>query len=298
MDATLAGKSRRACKIVMVASGLASQTGCSHANNVPVPAVSPAPRCDSRYPQVTIGPVCVHDILRGQIIDELAFDAPEPRLIANVNAHAMNLALKDPEFLRILNSAHVCFCDGFGVKVLAQMYGRGTIRDRTTMPGFVEEVVARLHGEGKRIFLLGDEPGVAQAYGRKLEAQWPGVVAGSHHGFILRDPVVEAEALRLIRESAPNVVAVGMGMPLQEKWISHRMHDLPPARYMPVGAHFAWSTQSRKRGPAWATDNGLEWLFRVLYEPRRMWKRYLIGLPEVTARVGFWYLRNRGHRHE
>jgi N-acetylglucosaminyldiphosphoundecaprenol N-acetyl-beta-D-mannosaminyltransferase len=259
------------------------------------PAVSDASLCDSPYPQITIGPVRVHDILRGQIIDELACDAAEPRLIANVNAHAINLALKDSDFLRILNAAHVCFCDGFGVKVLARIYGRGKIRDRTTMPGFVEEVAARLHREGKRIFLLGDEPGVAEAYGRKLEADWPGVVAGSHHGFILRNPEAETQALQLIRESAPSVVAVGMGMPLQEKWISRHMHALPPARYMPVGAHFAWSTQSRKRGPAWATDHGLEWFFRVLYEPRRMWKRYLVGLPEVTARVGLWYLRHRGH---
>jgi N-acetylglucosaminyldiphosphoundecaprenol N-acetyl-beta-D-mannosaminyltransferase len=82
-----------------------------------------------------------------------------------------------------------------------------------------------------------------------------------------------------------------MGMPLQEKWIVKHMSSLPPARYMPVGAHFAWSTQARKRGPRWATDNGLEWFFRLLYEPRRMWRRYVIGLPEVTVRTAFWYLR-------
>jgi N-acetylglucosaminyldiphosphoundecaprenol N-acetyl-beta-D-mannosaminyltransferase len=78
---------------------------------------------------------------------------------------------------------------------------------------------------------------------------------------------------------------------LQEKWVVRHMHALPPARYMPVGAHYAWSTQSRKRGPAWATDNGLEWFFRLLYEPHRVWRRYLIGLPEVTLRMGLWYLR-------
>lgn len=244
------------------------------------------------WPEVWVGPVRVHDILRGEIIDELAAAAPEPRLISNVNAHALNLALKDPEFLRILNSAHVCFCDGFGVKVLAKIFGCGRIRDRTTMPGFVEEVAARLHSEGKRMFLLGDEPGVAEAYGKLLEARWPGVVAGSHHGFILRDPVAENEALRQMRVARADVVTVGMGMPLQEKWIAQHMHDLPPARYMPVGAHYAWSTQNRRRGPKWATDNGLEWFFRLLYEPHRVWKRYLVGLPEVTVRTALWYLRH------
>ncbi|MEI9999666.1 MAG: glycosyltransferase [Verrucomicrobiota bacterium] len=144
----------------------------------------------------------VHDIRRSEIIDVLAEDAPEPRLIANVNAHAINLALKDAAFLDILNHAHACFCDGFGVKVLAALFRRGTIRDRTTMPGFVEEVAARLHGEGKRLFLLGDEPGVAEAYAKKLEARWPGVVAGTHHGFILRDPAAEAEALRAAARGA------------------------------------------------------------------------------------------------
>ena len=238
-----------------------------------------------------VGPVRVHDIRRGEIIDALAEDAPEPRLVANLNAHALNIAYKDLEFLRILNNAYVCFCDGFGIKLLAAMFRRGTIHDRTTMPGFVEEVAARLHREGKRMFLLGDEPGIADAYAAKLDAQWPGVVAGTHHGFILRDGAAEAEALRRIREARASVVCVGMGMPLQEKWIVKHMHDLPPARYMPVGAHFAWSTGARKRGPRWATDNGLEWFFRLIYEPRRMWRRYVIGLPEVTARTALWYLR-------
>jgi N-acetylglucosaminyldiphosphoundecaprenol N-acetyl-beta-D-mannosaminyltransferase len=248
----------------------------------------------AKWPEVWVGPVRVHDIRRGEIIDELAEDGPEPRLVANVNAHALNLAFKDAEFLGILNAAHVCFCDGYGVKLLAAMFRRGTIHDRTTMPGFVEEVAARLHAEGKRMFLLGDEPGVADAYAKRLEAQWPGVVAGTHHGFILRDETAETEALRRLRDARASVVCVGMGMPLQEKWIVRRMQDLPPARYMPVGAHYAWSTQSRRRGPAWATDNGLEWFFRLLYEPQRVWKRYLIGLPEVALRTTFWYLRQSG----
>jgi N-acetylglucosaminyldiphosphoundecaprenol N-acetyl-beta-D-mannosaminyltransferase len=255
-------------------------------------ASADAAATESRWPEVWVGPVRVHDIRRGEIIDALAEDSDEPRLVANVNAHALNIAFKDDEFRRILNGSHACFCDGFGVKLLAAIFRCGHIHDRTTMPGFVEEVAARLHSEGKRMFLLGDEPGVAEAYGRKLEAQWPGVVAGSHHGFILRDPAAEAEAIRRIQAARADLVCVGMGMPVQEKWIVHHMHDLPPARYMPVGALFAWSTQSRKRGPAWATENGLEWFFRLIYEPRRMWRRYLIGLPEVTLRVPAWYLLN------
>ena len=248
------------------------------------------------WPERWVGPIRVHDILRGEIIDELAADSDKPKLISNANAHALNLALKDPEFLQILNAGQVCFCDGFGVKLLAKLFRCGRIRDRTTMPGFVEEVVARLHSEGKRIFLLGDEPGVADAYAKILEAQWPGVVAGTHHGFILRDPAAEAEALARLRAARADVVTVGMGMPLQEKWVVRHMDNLPPARYMPVGAHYAWSTQNRKRGPAWATDNGLEWFFRLLYEPHRVWRRYLVGLPEVTVRMAWWYMKH-GRRH-
>ncbi len=245
----------------------------------------------SPWPEIWVGPVRVHDIRRGEIIDVLTEDVAEPRLIANINAHGLNLAFQDVEYRRILNTAYACFCDGFGIKLLATLFRCGTIHDRTTTPGFVEEVAARLHVEGKRLFLIGDEPGVAEAYGRKLEAKWPGLVAGTHHGFILRDAGAEAEALRLLREARASVVCVGMGMPLQEKWIIKHMQDLPPARYLPVGAHFAWSTQSRKRGPRWATDNGLEWFFRLMYEPQRVWRRYLIGLPEVALRTAWWYLR-------
>jgi N-acetylglucosaminyldiphosphoundecaprenol N-acetyl-beta-D-mannosaminyltransferase len=171
-----------------------------------------------------------------------------------------------------------------------------SLRDRTTMPGFFEEVAARLHAEGKRAFLLGDRPGVAEAYARQLEAQWPGVVAGTHHGYILDDPAAEAEAMARLRAAAPAVVAIGMGMPAQEKWAMRRMHELPPARYLSVGALFAWSTQSRRRGPRWATEHGFEWFFRLVYEPRRMWRRYLIGLPEVVVRMAAWYLRRGNSR--
>jgi len=251
----------------------------------------------SLWPEVWIGPVRVHDILRGEIIDELAASSDEPRMVSNVNAHAINLAMKDREFLDILNQAHVCFCDGFGVMVLAKLFGGGKLRHRTTMPGFFEEVAARLHAEGKKAFLLGDEPGVAEAYARKLEAQWPGVIAGTHHGFIFKDPAAESEALERLRASRADVVAVGMGMPMQEKWVLRHMHAVPPARYLSVGALFAWSTQNRRRGPSWAVDHGFEWLFRLLYEPQRMWRRYLVGLPEVVLRVALWSLRPRRPRH-
>ena len=261
-------------------------------SSLPSKPVAGTPTAVSPWPVRWIGPVRVHDIRRGEIIDELAKSSPEPRLIANVNAHALNIAMVDPEFLRILNTAHATFCDGFGVKVLTSLFRCGTLRDRTTMPGFVEEVVARLHSEGKRIFLLGDQPGVAEAYGRKLEATWPGVVAGSHHGFIMNNPAAEAEAIARLRAARADVVTVGMSMPLQEKWVVRHMHDLPPARYLPVGAHYAWSTQNRKRGPAWATENGLEWFFRLIYEPRRMWRRYVVGLPQVTLRIALWYWRH------
>src|ERR1700677_1172373 len=95
------------------------------------PLVAPS-AVSAGWPEVWIGPVRVHDILRGEIIDELAADSPEPKLISNVNAHAINLALKDPEFLHILNTARARFCDGFADMVLAKIDRCGRNRDRTT----------------------------------------------------------------------------------------------------------------------------------------------------------------------
>ena len=89
----------------------------------------------------------------------------------------------------------------------------------------------------------------------------------------------------MIRDSGANVVWVGLGSPKQERWVARMKSRLTPAVYISVGAAFAFHAGMLKQAPAWMQKRGLEWLFRLVSEPRRLWKRYLVG-----NTLFLWYL--------
>lgn len=235
-----------------------------------------------------VGPVRFHDISRDALVEAIVQPSEKKRRIFNLNAHALNLAFRDGEFCGLLNEAEVCFCDGHGVRLLSWLCGYGGVRHRVTVPDFFHLVMEGLHRTGQTVYLLGDEPGVAEVFARQINERWPGTVVGWHHGFILKDDAVQERVVEEIRERKPAFVAVGMSMPLQEKWVARWYEKLPVAGYFVAGATFSWYTSHRKRGPGWLVDNGFEWLCRLATEPNRVWRRYLVGLPEVLVRL-LWF---------
>jgi len=252
------------------------------------------PSFSSAERTVWLGPLRCDDISREALVNELVTTVgAEPVLFFNINAHSMNLALKEPNVADAFNASDITFCDGFGILVLDRIFGRGTLRHRTTMPDLLGDpggVYDELHRAGGRVFLLGDEEQNVAAYAARVEAEHPGFVAGWHSGFFPHEGPEEAAIVERINALDVDLLLVGMGMPRQEFWILRNRPRLRVKRMMSVGATFAWDVSERRRGPRWATDRGLEWFFRLLYEPRRVWRRYLVGLPEVTWRL----MRYRG----
>jgi N-acetylglucosaminyldiphosphoundecaprenol N-acetyl-beta-D-mannosaminyltransferase len=246
------------------------------------------PQPDFRERVEWLGPVRCHDISREELIRELVRSGDRgapPRLFFNLNAHALNLALKNSAFAAALNRAEVTFCDGFGVLLLARIFGDGRLRHRMTPPDFVQEIYRRFHEDGKRIFLVGDEPANVETYARSVEAKFPKLIAGWHDGFFEPGSSAESALIEKIRAEKPHLLLLGMGMPRQELWADVHQERLFCKGILTVGALFSWGISTRRRGPRWATDRGLEWLFRLFLEPSRVWKRYLIGLPEVVFRL-------------
>lgn len=237
-----------------------------------------------------LGPVRFHDISRDDLVRLLSVPSDRVRLVFNVNAHALNIAFSDPAFRGHINRADVCFCDGFGVKWLCRFFGSGPVRHRNTPPDFLDLVMEAISKTGGTAYFIGDEPGVAEAYASDVNRRHGEIVVGTHHGYILDDPVLQARVIEDLWRTRPLLVLVGMGMPWQEAWLMGNRERLPPGTYLTVGAAFAWCTGRRRRGPPWAVRNGLEWFCRLLTEPRRVWRRYLIGLPQVVFRL----LRHRG----
>ena len=145
------------------------------------------------------------------------------------------------------------------------------------------DVVPRLFSEAVwqrtnlRVYLLGGAPGVAQRAAEKMEAAWQGTevvgVASPPLGFE-HDPQQNAELVADINAREPDLLLVGLGAPKQELWIQRHHHELTASVALCIGATIDFLAGERARAPCWMRRAGLEWLFRVLLEPRRLGRRY------------------------
>ena len=221
--------------------------------------------------------VRVYPITRTDLIDLLCrwAEGGNRKRVYNVNAHAFNLAWDRPEFKQSLNDADLVFCDGFGVKWAGWLSGV-EIPERMTPPDWIDEFLARLPA-CHSVYLLGDTAKVVESARELMHSRHPHLDIGAHHGFFdvtgdMNESVVDEITVR-----GTSVLLVGMGMPRQEKWIDENIDDLEVSLVLPVGALFRYYAQLERRAPPWMSDRGLEWMYRLFQDPRRLLKRYVVG---------------------
>jgi N-acetylglucosaminyldiphosphoundecaprenol N-acetyl-beta-D-mannosaminyltransferase len=208
----------------------------------------------------------------------------ERRTVLYANVHVLNTACGDPELRAILNAADLVYCDGAGVALGARLLGY-RLPGRMTGADWIEPLCAACAETGTALYFLGGRPGVAARAAELLQGRYPGLcVAGSHHGY-LADPAVCTDAIAAVNAASPHILLVGMGTPTQEKWIAAHRARLEVAVVWAVGALFDFVAGAQPRGPRWMLDNGLEWLYRFYSDPRRLWRRYVVGNPLFLARV-------------
>ena len=208
-------------------------------------------------------------------------------LVLNVNAHCLNLCYKDSALRDSLNGADVVFCDGAGVMLAARMLG-GRIPARITYAAWIWRLAGFAAAEGFSFYFLGARPGVAQEAATRLRERYPGLrIVGVRHGYFDHSAgSAENEAvLEEINATAPDILLVGLGMPLQERWLTQNRHRLDARVALSGGAVFDYASRRVRRGPRILTERGFEWLARLLNEPRRLWRRYLLGNPLFLLRV-------------
>jgi N-acetylglucosaminyldiphosphoundecaprenol N-acetyl-beta-D-mannosaminyltransferase len=201
----------------------------------------------------------------------------KPAKIMYANIHTINLAFEDPTFRRTLNSADIVYCDGEGVRWAARFIGK-PLPQRMTGADWIWELCGMCERERLSIFLLGGANGIAERAAVRLQAKLPDLkIAGTHHGFFLKSGKENHELIDYINKKDPDILMVGFGSPIQEKWIQDNFEKLKPCVVWAVGALWDFISGSVPRGPRCMVENGMEWLFRFLLEPRRMWRRYIIG---------------------
>jgi N-acetylglucosaminyldiphosphoundecaprenol N-acetyl-beta-D-mannosaminyltransferase len=208
-------------------------------------------------------------------------------LVLNANANCLNLCHEDPALRDFLNGAEIVLCDGAGVMLAARILG-GRIPERITYADWAWQLAAFAAAQGFSLYFLGARPGVAEAAARRLRQRYPALkIAGAHHGYFdhsVGSPENEA-VLQEINASSPDILLIGLGMPLQEYWLMENRHNLNASVVLTGGAVFDYVSGGLRRGPRLLTDNGFEWLARLIVEPRRLWRRYLIGNPLFLFRV-------------
>lgn len=215
--------------------------------------------------------------------------------IAVTGMHGVTEALHDAEFKKVLNSASMVVPDGYPLIVLGRRQGF-TLPRRVYGPDLMAAFFEQTATKGYRHFFYGGAPGVAEELANCFCRRFAGTEIAGTVCPPFRELTGEEErgiAAR-IREARPDVVWVGLSTPKQERWMA-RFRSLAEVPVMiGVGAAFDFHTGRVRRAPAWLGEHGLEWLFRLAMEPRRLWRRYLLRGPEFLYHAG---LEALGLRH-
>jgi len=204
-----------------------------------------------------------------------------PAVVAHVNAHTLNLAYSDPGYAAVLRRADLVLNDGKGVMLAAMIHGRrfpADLNGNRLAPLLLRRSAER----GWRVFFLGARPGVAKQAADKLQDHIDGLnVVGTRDGFFKHDE----EAIDAIRSTHAQLLFVGMGNPLQEQFLDRCLSQTGARVGVGVGAFFDFTVGRTPRAPGWMNRAGIEWVHRLAQEPRRLWRRYIIGNPQFLFRT-------------
>src|SRR5512144_33893 len=270
--------------------------------NVVRPGSEGAPRMGvNARPRVVVNEVPSLNVSMDEAVTMIERAARErnPRCVFFVNADCINITTRDPGYRRLLarDDAWV-FGDGVGVRI-AGAISRQRVVDNVNGTDMFPLLAARCAGNGQAIFLLGGREGVARRVAQRMTARYPGLrIAGTHHGFFAPDAC--SAVIDQVNASGADIVLLALGAPLQERFIAAHREALRPPVLVGVGGLFDFYSGRIRRAPKLVRDLSLEWAWRLAVEPRRLWKRYLLGNVAFLAQVLWWELQHaaRGARPE
>ena len=223
----------------------------------------------------------LHALSNADVVDLITdtITSNQSRVVANHNMHSLYLWYREPRMREFFELADYVHIDGMAVILLGQMAGLPLKREhRAAYLDFLPLLTAEAAQHGWRIFFLGSGPGVAQTAAEKLREQFPGLQIRTHHGHFNADRFGEENeaVLSEIKAYAPHILMVGMGMPRQEAWILENRDEISANVICPTGAIMDYIAGVKATPPRWLGPLYLEWLYRLITEPKRLSRRYLI----------------------
>ena len=222
-----------------------------------------------------------------------------PKYVATVNVDFIVNTLswragrsRHPELLDILRHADLVTPDGMPV-IWASRLMDSPLRERVSGSDMVPEIAQRASKTGKSLFLFGGESGTAEKAAKKLLSKYPGLrIVGTHSPEvatvgeeILDSSEKDREIVKKINDSKADILMIALGNPKQEIWFARNRNALKIPVSIGIGGTFGFITGEVARAPVWMQRNGLEWVYRIIQDPGRLWKRYFTGLLKLCTNI-------------
>jgi N-acetylglucosaminyldiphosphoundecaprenol N-acetyl-beta-D-mannosaminyltransferase len=214
-----------------------------------------------------------------------------PGIVCPVPAHTIMDSQKDRSLRQILNSSSLTTPDGMSIVWILRSKGHKQVT-RVYGPDLMTVLCERSEYRAYRHFLYGGSPELVEELGERLTARFSGLKVAGVYSPPFRVPSVEEDTriIEFINDTRPDIVWVGLGSPKQEKWMAKHRDRLDAPVLVGVGAAFDFLSGRKPQAPRWIQRSGVEWLFRLATEPRRLWPRYrqypLFGLLVLAQMVG------------
>lgn len=216
-----------------------------------------------------------------------------PRYVCITGVHGVMESRADPQLRAIHEAAALVTPDGMPLVFMANRLGFGPV-ERVYGPDLMRAVCADSARRGYRHFLYGGAPGVAEGLAESLRGRYAGIAVVGTHCPPFR-PLSEAEdaaVVAAINASRPDIVWVGLSTPKQERWMAAHLGRIEAPVMIGVGAAFDFLAGTKRQAPRWMQRSGLEWLFRLATEPRRLAGRYASIVPRFLVLAGLQLARD------
>lgn len=199
-------------------------------------------------------------------------------LIYFINAHCFNLAQKNESYRGVLNEADLVLNDGVGISLGAKHAGI-VLKENMNGTDFIPKLLELAGNDGRNIYFLGGKEGIGYSAKLKAEQRYPDIkVCGYRNGYF--DFHKDDDVVKNIVDKKTELLIVGMGVPRQELWLAKNKERLTGVKIsIAGGAILDFISENVSRAPKWMRKTGTEWVFRLLQEPARLFKRYAIGIP-------------------
>lgn len=208
-----------------------------------------------------------------------------------INAAKVNLIEKDAELRKIVNSCPLINADGASIVWAAKKLGI-PLKERVTGCDLFLKLVETANKKGYKIFLFGAKEEVVKSVKSIFEEQYPSIqIVGYRNGYFTEKD--EPEIIKQMQNSNADIMFVAFSSPKKEYWINKYLNDIDIPFVMGVGGSFDIVAGVTKRAPIWWQNHGLEWLYRFIQEPKRMWKRYIIGNAKFVCLLYKYKFRNK-----